>query len=191
MSINASAAAHTAAVQQHRLPPPNWVKDTGSPAANASGARGAHGGGGTNPFEKLATDLQAALTALQGGNSNATTPAANTSASKTEAVAQLQGDLQSLLSKFQDGGTGQAQGGGKADGAHHHQGLNAAAQAALSTTAPTDSAATGTATASPPSGTPAAPTFVADVLRAFQANFLGGASSGTRATPTAVLSVAG
>lgn len=165
MSISASASAKTSAVHQYRPPPPNWVKDTGSPSSSASGTGGTQGSGGTNPFAKLATDLQAALTALQSGSTAATSTASN--ASTTDTLAQLQGDLQSLISKFQNDGTTQTDGAVKAVGAHHH---HHAKEPDASPTSPTTASMATT-------GEPQSQTFVADILKAFQANFLGGGSS--------------
>lgn len=165
MSINASAPTQTSAVPPHRPPPPNWVKDTGSPSSATPGTGATRGSGGTNPFATLATDLQAALTSLQSGNTPAAAP------STADPLGKLQADLQSLISKFQNDGTGQADGAAKAGGAHHHH--------------PTKDA---DATPASP-GAPPSQTFVADILKAFQANFLGGGTS-KAATASAGLTIA-
>ncbi len=182
MSITPTAttplsATPASAIQQR--PVPSWVRDAGTPSSTASGpggtqGSGAQGSGGTNPFDKLATDLQAALTALQSGNSD--TPATST----TDTLSKLQGDLQSLISKFQSDGTGQA------SGAHHHHHAKPADQASGSatTTATADTAPS----AASPTGEPAAQSFVADVLKAFKANFLGG-GPGTAASASQGLGI--
>jgi hypothetical protein len=177
MSISVSAsgqasAIQASAIQPYRPPPPNWIKDAGSPSPSGSGTGGTQGSGGTNPFAKLATELQSALTALQSGGITATS--AGTPSAK-DTLAQLQGNLQSLITKFQTDGTGQADTTAKASGGHRHAKDTDTLQA--STTAATGASATATPALEPPPQT-----FVADILKAFQANFLGG--GGGKATTT-------
>jgi hypothetical protein len=179
MSISTSGSAQTSAIQTsaiqpYRPPPPNWVKDAGSPSSSGSGAGGTQGSGGSNPFAKLATDLQSALTALQSGGKIATSAS---TPSSTDTLAQLQGDLQSLITKFQNDGTGQADGATKASSGHHHHHAKDTDTQQASTTA-----ATSASTAATPTGEPQSQTFVADILKAFQANFLGGGGSKTATT---------
>lgn len=180
MSINAAAFTSTSAVQPYRPPPPNWIKDTGSSAPSTSRTGATRGSGGTNPFATLATDLQAALTALQSGNTGTT---AATGSSTTDPLAKLQGDLQSLISKFQNDGTGQPDGTAKAGGAHHHHHTQTA-------DAPPASAGAQTGTATASTTEPPSQSFVADVLKAFQANFLGGGTNKATTTSTGLATAA-
>eukprot|EP01037_Dinobryon_pediforme_P008908 gene8908-8997_t len=182
MSISSIATAQQIqALQLQRPKPPDTSIDAGSPRA----VNTAQGTGGTNPFSKLVDDLQAALLALQGsGTASAaataqpgtattgTTASTDASAATTDPLKTLEGDLQSLISQFQSGGSQSTQAAGGTQGHHHHHHHHDDGDGGAQATGATQPAATPQQTAGNTAASPVS-SVVDSMLQAFRSAMSG------------------
>jgi hypothetical protein len=177
----------------------SWNADPRPPSSTAGSTSTASGSGTStvglaNPFQQLASDVQAMLVEAQGGTtstSTATAASATGTATGASPEQQVANDLQTLLAQLQSGQpgsdpnaqsvtTGQAGAAGQAQPHHHHHhhgggaGVDTATGAAgttASSTASSTTAATTTSSGTPSSGSDqtVSRAFAADILQALQA----------------------
>jgi hypothetical protein len=165
------------------------------PSSSTAGSNSTTSGTGApvvasaNPFQQLASDIQALLVQAQGGATSTDTAASTTGAATSVSPEQQVGtDLQTLLAQLQSGQpgsdpnaptatTGQTGATGQAQPHHHHHGggpgagMDAASQAGATTPSSATTAATSTSsgTALSSSDQTASRAFAADILQALQA----------------------
>ena len=158
---------------------------TGTPGGSAAAAAGQTGS--VEPFQQLASDIQALLVQAQGGTGTAATAAATTATTATDPEQQLATDLQSIMNQLQGSQTGAQTASAEQTGAtgqahghhhhHHHEDTDTDASAATEASA-TTSATTTTASAS---NQAVSQTLAADIMQALQAY---GGTGSTLAVPT-------
>ncbi len=168
-------------------PPPNaggTIQDSPSISGSTSAV------GIANPFQQLASDVQALLVQAQGGTAPTTATSATGTTTGAGPEQQVATDLQTLMAQLQAGHTGSdpnAQAGttgqtgatSQAQPHHHHHhhgggtgaGMDAATQigATSASSATTASAATSAGTAASASDQTTSRAFAADILQALQA----------------------